>query len=323
MGKRKRVFYECKEDIDNCCYNTNRKPDYRRHLADVHEIGVNWLYCTFPGCEDKFKQKGNLIQHLRTHGIGVKWHPCPDCNEKFNKKSNLDRHLAEIHKIGVKWYSCDYPECTYKAKRNSEVNRHKKDYHDIGDKECDFCGEDHYSHIKYEDHVGQHYVCKACYFKATGKHSRSEHVWSKYLDKYDIVPISGSDDSLKSLGGCQTYRPDRISIGLELVELDECDENQHKHNSGNYTCDEKRISDIYDETGICGKTLIVTRFNPDNYKPPEGEKKKAMNERLRNLVLLKRRLRKNPPRDKIHIFYLYYDYHNPRIAKNIPHTLIS
>ena len=202
------------------------------------------------------------------------------------------------------------------------MKQHLRAYHDVGNNECDFCGDHHHSKIEYKDKAGNHHVCKTCYFKTTGKHSRAEHVWSKYLDKYDVGHVSGADDSLKRLGGCQKYRPDRISIGINLVEIDECDEKQHRSNSGNYTCDEKRISDIYDEQGICGKTMIVTRFNPDNYKPADGQAKKTMTQRLRQLVLLKKRLRKNPPTDKIHIYYMFYDMDNPRVSQNIPHTFI-
>jgi len=131
------------------------------------------------------------------------------------------------------------------------------------------------------------------------------------------------DTSLLQLGGCQRYRPDRIYIGINTVEIDECGEHQHKYNTGNYSCDEKRISDIYDEKGICGKQLIVTRFNPDNYTPTDSTGKKSLTERLKALVNLKKHLRTHPPDDKIHIYYLFYDRDNPRISQNIPHTLIQ
>lgn len=246
----------------------------------------------------------------------------PDkCFYSTNDGGMFKRHLAFKHNINVRWHSCNIGECTKKFKQASDLKRHIRETHDIGDNECDFCGTCKYSKIEYKDCAGTHYICKTCYFKVTGKHSRAEHVWSKYLDNYDVVHAVGNDDSLKRLGGCQNYRPDRITIGLDLVELDECDEHQHRYNSGNYTCDEKRISDIYDEEGICGKTMIVTRFNPDTYKV-HGGKQKTMNERLRNLVLLKRSLRKAPPKNKIHIYYLFYDKDNPRIAQNIPHTII-
>ncbi len=113
-----------------------------------------------------------------------------------------------------------------------------------------------------------------------------------------------------------------INVGIDMVELDECDEHQHKYNNGNYACDEKRISDIYDEEGICGKKMIVIRWNPDNYEVPDGYKKKNRDERLKLMVRLKRYLRENPPESKIHIFYMFYDDDSIRLSQKINHTLI-
>ena len=115
----------------------------------------------------------------------------------------------------------------------------------------------------------------------------------------------GSDKSLKSFGGCQRYRPDKLYIGLKMVELDECDEHQHKY-LVNYSCDERRVSEIYEEDGICGKNMVVIRWNPDYYTPPKGKNKQSRKDRLIMYKQLKLKLRKKQHTDKIHIYYMFY-----------------
>jgi hypothetical protein len=97
----------------------------------------------------------------------------------------------------------------------------------------------------------------------------------------------------------------------------ECDENQHT--SVSYMCDEKRISDCYDE--FDGKQLIVIRWNPDKYIPDEGTKLNFG----KRLTLLKEQILKvikSPPDNKIFIYYMFYDDDNPLLSKNLPYLII-
>ena len=108
-----------------------------------------------------------------------------------------------------------------------------------------------------------------------------------------------------SNGGCTKYRPDKLYISDDLVEINECDEDQHKW--GNYECDEKRISDIFEDINcknIKCKKLIVIRWNPDKYTPPKGEKMKNREDRLDQMVKFKKYIIKNPPKEFIHVYYI-------------------
>ena len=144
------------------------------------------------------------------------------------------------------------------------------------------------------------------------------------MDKHlGINGLLSSDKNLRQLGGCQLYRPDKLYTDLNYVEVGECDEFEHKHSNGNYHCDERRISEIYEEDGIIGKNMAVLRWNPDNYTPKEGLKKLSRKERLKVYVELSKKLReKTSHTDKIHIYYLFYSEDNPRLSKNIPYTMI-
>ena len=104
----------------------------------------------------------------------------------------------------------------------------------------------------------------------TGKDSRVEKTWSEYLDKHFGTEFLLSSDRTVQGDACQLYRPDKYYADPNLVIHKECDEHQHIRGNS-YKCDERRLSDIYDENP--GKKHIITRWNPDNYKPPEGRKK--------------------------------------------------
>ena len=113
-----------------------------------------------------------------------------------------------------------------------------------------------------------------------------------------------SDGSLKSSGGCQKYRPDKLYTDTDYVEIGECDENEHGRTSGSYSCDEKRISDIYDEDGINGKVMVVLRWNPDSYGVQKGCKRVPIKERYEIYVALAKKLRNKCNSDTVSYTHL-------------------
>ena len=195
--------------------------------------------------------------------------------------------------------------------------------HDIGEHKCDICFQNRNSSIPYSDNQGDHNICKKCYKTVTGK-TRIEKRWSDYIDKhYGIEYLSSNDRPMRSNGGCTNYRPDKLYISDDLVEINECDEDQHKW--GNYKCDEKRISDIFEDINcknIKCKKLIVIRWNPDEYNPPKGEEMKNREDRLEQMVKFKKYIIKNPPKEFIHVYYMFFNENNPNLVKNIPKTMI-
>ena len=318
------IWYPC--TIPDCEYKCKRKYGLKQHKRDVHNINVKWYICTIPDCQYKCKRSYSLKDHLvHAHNINVKWHICKidNCSHKCKTTHSLKQHLADIHNIDVKWHVCKIDDCNYRCKRRYALKQHLSNVHDIGSNQCIFCVRNRNSSIPYKDQYGTHKICKECYKQVTGKSTRVEYIWSDYIDEnIGTEYLNSSDKSLRAQGGCQLYRPDKLYIGINLVEIDECDEHQHKWNSGTYKCDERRISEIYEEDGICGKTMVVIRWNPHTYKLPKGHRMKFRKERLKMMVQLKFALRQNPPKDKIHIYYMFYDDDNPRIAKNIPYTMI-
>lgn len=326
-----------------------------KHKREVHGIGLEMFHCEHCETETQFKRKSHLEKHIKeVHGIGeIKMYTCKHCKDEiqFKRKSHLQQHIIQVHNIGGENLVCDicnkytcktkYHLTRHKAfehninakkfvcdicnqfiaKEKYNLKSHKEFIHDIGEFKCDFCIGNRNSHIPYKDSAGNHHICKKCYKKATGKESRIELIASDYLDEhFGTEFLLGSDKSLKSMGGSLRYRPDKLYASDDFVLIIEIDENQHKYANGTYDCEEKRISDIYDE--FAGKTLACIRWNPHTYKPPDGEKKALRAERLKMLLKLAQTLKKNPPRDKMSNFYMYYDADSPRLSRKIPKTLV-
>jgi hypothetical protein len=209
--------------------------------------------------------------------------------------------------LNIKYYYCSEDNCDYKAKNNSTLKKHKSNIHDIGKHQCEICIRNKNSSIEWKDKDKKLKICRECFHKITGKDSKKEIKMSDYLDKIkEIKPyLVGSDKSFKSMGGCSLKRPDKLYMSPDLVLWVECDENQHNGSNGGYLCDEKRISDSYDE--FDGKKLIVIRWNPDNYKPCEGATKQNI---------------ESPPKEMIFIYYMFYNEDNELISKNIQNEII-
>ena len=104
----------------------------------------------------------------------------------------------------------------------------------------------------------------------------------------------------------------------------EIDEHQHGWKSGSYDCDEKRISDIYDEFGDnVPDHYVVIRLNPDGYSNKSSDRNAVFKKRLKHLLYIIEQVRKTPPPNRISIIYMYYDTDNHRLAKNIPKYLVD
>ena len=194
--------------------------------------------------------------------------------------------------------------------------RHQEFVHDIGKYKCAYCLQNRNSRNEHDGHL----ICRACFRKATGMNSRIEQIWGEYVDaELGTEFLLGSDDSMRTLGGCSLKRPDRLYASPDRVEIDECDEHQHAHSSGSYSCEQQRLSEFYDEPSICGKQLVVTRWNPHTYKHGSCSRQ----ERLELFVRVKRLLRASTFESPIVVVYLFYDRDSEQVCRDLPHYFVN
>ena len=322
------VWHHC--DQPGCTDKFKRASHLKRHKADVHDIDAVYHHCDQPGCPQKFKQASTMKGHKAdVHDIDVVWHHCdqPGCTKKFKHAGTLKSHKAFAHDINAVWHHCDQPGCTHKVKQAGDLKKHKAYVHDIGEHECDYCNKMRNARNDYEDpNAGTVCICRDCFKKVTGKTSRIELLWSDYVDReLGTEGLLGADDSLRTLGGCSLKRPDKLYADHSLVEVDECDE--HQHVGKNYTCEQARLSELYDEPSICGKPMVVIRWNPNGYR---GGPKLLREDRMQLFVQLKRAIRaqrRSQPLDhpwpRVVVYYMFYTKTNPGIVKDIVHHFVN
>ena len=106
------VVYYCKE----CNYATPHKPNLANH-SRTHS-GERPFECGI--CDDKFRTKRNLIQHVLTHQEGR--FRCDQCDYKATQKGNLVEHLR-THS-GVKVHKCD--RCEYSSAKKCRLIIHQR-----------------------------------------------------------------------------------------------------------------------------------------------------------------------------------------------------
>lgn len=252
------------------------------------------------------------------HNIGVTWEDCKYCVAKFKQKTQLNNHMAFKHDIGVTWHKCS--RCDHRSKMKGDLNRHLQQVHDIGHKECTVCYKQ-CGILKQFKGVG---ICRECAVAYGAKKERIEIKYVNALKKQFDMPFV--HDARVGGNACLSYRPDVLFLDANCkVHIQfELDEHQHGWKSGSYDCDEKRISDIYDEFGDnVPDQYVVVRLNPDSYGNEQHSRNKVFQKRLDHLLEVLHAVRKRPPPHRISIIYMYYDEKNHRIAKNIPKYMLN
>jgi hypothetical protein len=303
-----------------CVHRAKHKSKLTQHLWVVHSVGDGqWFQCA--RCEYKTKCNSHLTQHLwSVHNEGDgQWFQCTLCEHRTKHNSKLTRHLRLVHNEGdMKWFQCTL--CEYKTKQKSNLKRHTEYTHDIGQHRCQVCELNRNSRNEWVDRSKRKwFICRDCYQKATGKTSRVEKIWSDYIDKHLGTDfLMGSDIAARTMGGCSLKRPDKLYGSLNTVEHDECDEHEHWYVNGSYMCEEKRLTELYDEPSIFGKKYIVIRWNPHRYTVPTGKVRLNLQKRLALMVYLKQALRDHPPLELQSVFYICYSHENPQVVRNMP-----
>ena len=314
------VWHYC--DQENCSHRCKSEYELKQHKAFTHNINVVWHYCDEENCSQRCKTKSNLKRHkAQVHNIDVVWHYCDEenCSNRFKSKGHLNQHKAFAHNIDVLWHYCDEENCSQQYKSKSNLKRHKARVHDIGNKECVVCYKQCGVLRKYKKHG----ICREC---AVAYGARKERIELKYVNALkEHFDMPFAHDVRVGGTACQKYRPDVLFLDVHhKVHIQfELDEHQHGWKSGSYDCDEKRISDIYDEFEIKPEHYVVVRLNPDGYNNVSHDRNKVFQERFNHLLEVLNTVRNRPPKPLLSIIYMYYDESNHRIAKNIPKYMLN
>lgn len=115
-----------------CSYVGTTAALTRRHMGNIHGIGVERHPCDQPGCTYVGKWANHLKQHKqKAHNIDVTWHCCPveGCGFKTKTTPALRSHMSARHEIGVVWHRCQMPGCNFECKERRNLFQHARWMH--------------------------------------------------------------------------------------------------------------------------------------------------------------------------------------------------
>lgn len=287
-----------------CDYSSHYKIHLERHIRVAHTDNSAPFAC--PHCDYTSKFDSSLARHIRMVHLGHR-KDCPVCHKSV---ANLSSHMYQKHK-GLA-FPCEH--CTYVASSSTCLRKHMASIHDIGDHTCDICLRSQTSVVKHDGNE----LCRTCYRKVTGANTRVEKRCVEFLTQH-LDGLLSADASLASLGGCSRYRPDMLWLSDGLLTLVEVDEHQHNLRSGNYTCEERRLSDICVELlqSFPQHRIAVIRWNPHACSGHRA----SVAERLDALLDTMRALRARPP-ECLTVYYMWYEEGNPHLVENLPRELL-
>ena len=247
---------------------------------------------------------------------------CVACGGAGICEHRLERHHCRICRVQP-LLECDQGACAYRSARNGHLTRHKGQVHDIGNEQCTICYDNCYRPRSWIDGNSKEEVkcCRTCDREFNGESVRVEYDWSDCLDEHFHPEFRLCTNT--QVNSCNKSRPDALYavpalILPALILHGECDENEHK--GKNYSCEEKRISELYDQ--FFGMQYIVVRVNPDAYTHPDGKAKPEWEMRKVLMIKVMKACLTKKWDTKIHVVYMFYSENNPNITRNFSKTML-
>jgi hypothetical protein len=96
----------------------------RVHFKSVHDK-IKDFKCPIEGCFSSFSSNTGLNAHKYQKHTNDQNFKCSHCDQKFKMKGNLVQHIKSIH-IKLKDFECPNKDCDYACSRNGDLQVHIK-----------------------------------------------------------------------------------------------------------------------------------------------------------------------------------------------------
>ena len=144
--------------------------------------------CPWPGCDARFRQKGNMKVHYRDHN-GEKPYSCIKCDKHYKQKGalqqhNLVHHTSQEDRKKLKTVVCE--DCGAAFETVTLLKEHKSHVHTSESEKpfaCSICPFRYTTSTQLKNHENKHlgiteekkYVCSKCSYKAKSKTDLTKH----------------------------------------------------------------------------------------------------------------------------------------------------
>jgi hypothetical protein len=247
--------------------------------------------------------------HKTSDMVDVRHRKCVECGQRdcYGKPGKPTSHCSIHRKAGMIRNSnskCKSPKCKESAIYGKnliptycETHKNADDINFV-ERECVSC-----NLIMILDDNNKCEYCNPESFKTI--RLIKQNALMDYLDANNLK--GDSTDKIVNGGSCGLERPDRVfDFGDKIVIL-ECDEYQHKNRQ--CVCEQSRMVNLGQSYG--GIPVYFIRWNPDDYKQPNSDKKpdtvlqrhKLVKEFIKDI----KQNKLNLPIALVSAFYMYYD----------------
>jgi hypothetical protein len=299
------------------------KAEYCMEHKEKTMVNVNDKLCEEKDCITRasfgleLKKPTHCLVHKTSSMYNVVTIPCENCKihqPVYGKPGTILTHCVGCRLPGMIRRSktkCKSKNCTQPALYGSKgianhCETHKKsDELNYVERPCSKCG---LSMILDKEDVCE--FCNPEMFKSA-KLEKQKSLFD-YLDKYICEEniLFKSTDTIIDKGNCGDERPDRIYELCDKIIIIECDEHQHKDRP--CLCEQTRMVNICQSfMSEAPKPVYFIRFNPDDYKPGDGEDMIDIKNRYKYITSLIKDFILEPddkiPKALLSVCYLYFD----------------
>jgi len=294
-----------------------------RFCVDHMETGmvnVKCVKCEKCGRQPSFGFEGQkarfCVNHCEVGMINVKCVKCEKCDRQpsYGTPSLHPNHCSSHKVLGdirnpranCSHPNCSHPNCSELALFGTSspthcTNHQMSDQLDLVQRQCISC-----PNIDTLDRNSHCSACDPSFFErfrlAKQKMVKAHH------DANDLA--YSSYDKILNRGIFGLERPDFVYNNLHQEVVGEVDEHQHGRGRYSKQHDQNRMTNI---TKSLGKKTLFVRFNPDKYKPLQGEQA-SIKERLDQYDKMIRYWCEHPVEleGQTFVIYMYYDDDDPK-----------